>query len=50
MENQPEMLAALKRIEAIAHYHSRIAGIPDDLKDAFNAITEEASEAIALTK
>jgi len=45
-----EMLAALKRIEAVAHYYSKIAGQPDEIVDAFKGIVDEASEAIAKAK
>jgi uncharacterized protein YunC (DUF1805 family) len=46
----PKILAAMKRIEGIAHYNSNIAGIPDALKAAFVEITDEAGDVIALTK
>jgi hypothetical protein len=45
-----ELLAALSRIEAIAHYYSRIAGQSDEITDAFKGIVDEVGEAIALAK
>ena len=45
-----EMLAALKRIEAVARYHGDIAGLTGEVKDAFDFIATEASEAITKTK
>ena len=45
-----ELLAALKRIEAIAHYYSKVAGHSDEITDAFKSIADEASEAIAEAK
>jgi len=45
-----EVLAALSRIEAIAHYYGSLAGQSDEITEAFKGITEEASEAIAIVK
>lgn len=45
-----EVLAALKRIEAIAHYYGSIAGQPDEITQAFKAIVDEAGDAIAEMK
>ena len=45
-----EILAALSRIEAIAHHYSRIAGQSDEITEAFKGIADEAGEAIALAK
>lgn len=45
-----EVLAALKRIEAIAHYYGSIAGQSDEITQAFKGIVDEASEAIAMMK
>ena len=45
-----KVLAALRRIEAIAHYYGQLAGQSDEITEAFKGITEEASEAIALVK
>ena len=42
-----EVLAALKRIEAIAHYYGRIAGQSDEITQAFKAVVDEAGDAIA---
>jgi TRAP-type C4-dicarboxylate transport system substrate-binding protein len=46
----PDLLAALRRIEAIAHYFGSIKGHTDEVTQAFNGIMEEASEAIAKAK
>ena len=45
-----ELLAALKRIEAIAHYYGKVAGHSDEITDAFKSIVDEAGGAIALVK
>ena len=45
-----ELLAALKRIEAIAHYYSKVAGHSDEITGAFKSIVDEAGEAIAKAK
>lgn len=45
-----ELLEALSRIEAIAHYYSRIAGQSDEITEAFKGIVDEAGEAIAKVK
>lgn len=45
-----EILAALSRIEAIAHHYTRIAGQSDEITEAFKGIADEAGEAIALAK
>jgi len=45
-----EILAALKRIEAIAHHYSKIVGHSDEITEAFKGIVEEAGDAIAIAK
>jgi hypothetical protein len=45
-----ELLAALRRIEAIAYYYRLNALNSEEITDAFKAIVDEAGEAIALAK
>jgi hypothetical protein len=50
MNANKELLAALSRIEAIAHHYSRVDAHSDEMADAFKSIVDETSEAIAFVK
>ena len=45
-----EMLAALRRIEAVAYWHAEEVTDPVELKDALDYITEEVGLLIHLVK
>ena len=45
-----EMLAALRRIEAVAYWHATKVTDPTELKDALAYITDEVSLLVALAK
>lgn len=45
-----EMLAALRRIEAVAYWHVKEVTDPTELKDALQYITEEVGLLIHLVK
>ena len=46
----PNLLSALARIESAAHYYGKIADLPDEIRDAFSFIVEEAGKAISVAK
>jgi hypothetical protein len=50
MTMNKEIIAALSRIEAIAHHYSRVAAHSDEMADAFKVIVGEAGEAIDLAR
>ena len=46
----PDMLSALVRVEAVAHFYSKFDGVPAEIRDAFTAILDETAAALAKTK